>query len=283
MSGYFERQSVGGRDVFVPANLARGSWGDMVRGPAITALLARALDDVESTAGLMPARTTFDLHSPVPLTPLQTQTRVLRNGRRLKLIEADLTSNDKVYARARSLWLKPNADAATEDNQPWHPESTFVAPGEGPWNLTEEGRLYRSAGSDWSDVGLDHQNSAQKSVWQFAISAVVDEPHSPFEIAASTCDVANLATGWGPDGIEFINADTTLSLVRLPIGNGAGLMSIDRTEQDGIAVGTAALFDEIGQFGTAQVTTIFQPGGRLRFGNPDAPVENRLSRRGDPQ
>lgn len=303
MDGYFRREQAQGKDVFIPAREAVSGWGDIVRGPAITSLLARAIERAVASpadaganadaagagtdAGpkraidFIPAKTTFDLHSPLPLVPVTTTVTVLRSGRRLKLIDAELIHDGRVYARARSLWLKQAPEVDVSDNPTWQPDHSFTVPGPGPWNTTDDERIYWSAeagygAANWSDQGIQHQNSTRKASWQFPVPTVVGETLSGFQAAAHVCDVANLTTNWGPDGLDFINADATLYLVRYPVGDSAGVVGLDRVEHDGIANGTALLYDEAGQFGTAHMTTIVQQGGRVRFPDPAVDPVNKM-------
>lgn len=48
----------------------------------------------------------------------------------------------------------------------------------------------------------------------------------------------------------------TLTLARLPIGQGIGLRADDHLTSRGIAVGTATLFDHLGAAGKCSVTAI---------------------------
>jgi hypothetical protein len=57
-------------------------------------------------------------------------------------------------------------------------------------------------------------------------------------------------------GLEFINADVSLALGRLPVGPAVGFATTDRIEQAGISVGTAVAFDRIGVFGTATLCAL---------------------------
>lgn len=250
-------------EVFVPTEFAISSWGNIVRGPAVTGLLARAFRRAVPDQTLIPTRTTFDLHSPVPMQPLRTETRVLRAGRRLQLLEADLIADDRILARARSLWLRPNPDAQTEDNRPWEPDTEIPFLGDGPYEPTEEGRIFWSEGGEWTVDGRAVRDANRKAVWQIAVPTVEGEVPASFQIAATASDVSNLSAGWGPIGLDFINADATLSLSRLPVGDGVGVLALDRSEHDGIAIGTTMLFDRLGKFGSASVTTLFER--RLQF------------------
>lgn len=262
MASFFTRSDQDD-DVFIPTDFAISSWGNIVRGPAVTGLLARALRRAVPVESMVPTRTTVDLHSPVPMQPLSTQTRVIREGRRLRLLEADLVADGRVLARARSLWLRPNPEAQTADNHPWEPDTDIPFLGNGPWNPTEEGRIFWSEGGEWTVDGRTVRNDNRKAVWQIAVPTVEGETPSAFQIAATASDVSNLAAGWGPNGLDFINADATLSLSRLPVGDGVGVLALDRTEHDGIAIGTTMLFDRLGKFGSGSVTTIFER--RLQF------------------
>ena len=73
-------------------------------------------------------------------------------------------------------------------------------------------------------------------------------------------DVASSLTHYGTTGLNYVNADYTLTLSRLPTGADIGLTAMSFTGHDGIATGTAALFDARGQIGTATATTLASPG-----------------------
>ena len=74
--------------------------------------------------------------------------------------------------------------------------------------------------------------------------------------AASVADATSMVTNWGSNGVEHINTDITLTLARAPEGVEIGLAASDRVSADGIAVGTATVFDRAGRLGTTVVTSI---------------------------
>ena len=89
------------------------------------------------------------------------------------------------------------------------------------------------------------------------MSAVVpDEPLTGFQAAAATADGASMVTNWGTNGVEYINTDIAMTLAREPDGIEIGLLATDRVEEDGIAVGTAAIFDRSGPLGTVVVSAL---------------------------
>ena len=85
---------------------------------------------------------------------------------------------------------------------------------------------------------------------------VLDEPVTAFQAVASIADNTSLVTNWGTDGVEYINSDISLALARRPAGVAIGLRALDHVAADGIAVGTAEVFDRLGPLGTATVTCL---------------------------
>ncbi|MDP3893664.1 MAG: thioesterase family protein, partial [Nocardioides sp.] len=57
-------------------------------------------------------------------------------------------------------------------------------------------------------------------------------------------------------GVGYINTDITLTLARMPAGAEIGLEAADHVAHDGIAVGTATIFDRSGPLGTSVVTAL---------------------------
>src|SRR6201996_4702505 len=75
---------------YVPTPLARGPWGPSLSGNYIGGLLGRAVEYEVADFDLHPARLTVDLLRPVALQPLQVHSSVVRDGRRLRLVDAVL-------------------------------------------------------------------------------------------------------------------------------------------------------------------------------------------------
>ncbi|WP_246086690.1 hypothetical protein [Nocardioides humi] len=82
------------------------------------------------------------------------------------------------------------------------------------------------------------------------------EECTPFQAVASIADATSMVTNWGDRGVEHINTDIDLALCRLPDSSRLGLRATDHVAADGIAVGTAEVFDSTGPIGTATVTSL---------------------------
>ncbi len=242
----------------VPTDIARSMWSEnQMHGVAISGALARAIERRVTQAGrddLRPARMTVDLFRPATMDPCLVTAEVVREGRRICLVDAVLTQDGARVARASAIFLKPTASAPGEVWAPGErptPPPLEVAP------VSDEPRVpFFHSEAGWSQTFAEHQNSSRKASWNTALPVVAGEQVTPFQGVAAMADGASLVTNWGDRGVEYINTDITVTLARLPEGLDIGLAAEDRVEDDGIAVGTATVFDRSGPLGTAVVTSL---------------------------
>lgn len=245
-------------DALVPTGIARSMWSEnQMHGVAVSGALARTIEGCvhdARRADLRPARMTVDLFRPAAMQPCRVTAEIVREGRRICLVDAVLTQDGERVARASAIFLKPSSSAEGAVWQPIErpePPPVDVAP------ISSEPRVpffHSSAG--WSQSFGDHQDSSRKASWNTGLPIVAGEAATPFQSVAAMADGASLVTNWGDRGVEYINTDITVTLARAPEGLEIGLAAVDRVEHDGIAVGTAAVFDRQGQLGTAVVTSL---------------------------
>jgi hypothetical protein len=256
---FFERHG----DELVPTPMAQSLWReDQMHGVATSGALARRLEQTIAAAGrrdLVPARYTVDLFRPASMGPCRTTASVVREGRRLMLVDAVLTQQldegEVAVARATALFLSPSSapggDVWQPAERPAPPPAEVAPPSSGPhvpWFATEE--------TGWSQDFRKNQNASRKSTWQTGVPVVAGEPTTPFQAVASIADSTSMVTNWGSNGVEYINSDITLTLARLPLWLEVGLTAVDWVGCDGVAVGTAAVFDRQGPLGTSLVTSL---------------------------
>ncbi|WP_238963383.1 thioesterase family protein [Mycobacterium paraintracellulare] len=252
-----------GKD-YIPTRLTRGPWGPSISGNYVGGLLGRAVEQEVDDADLQPARLTVDLLRPVALQPLQVHSSVVRDGRRLRLVDAVMTQSDVMVARASALFLR-RSDHAVDTvwtspvTMPAVPVEPEVLADDVPMVLHSYGRD-PVAGSP--GVGVrEWQHHGQKFAWLRETKLLVDdEPLSPFTRAIMAGDVTSSLTHWGTEGLEFINADYTIALSRLPVGVYIGLASMTHYSHAGVATGVATLFDEKGPIGSGMATALANPG-----------------------
>lgn len=88
-------------------------------------------------------------------------------------------------------------------------------------------------------VGIkEWRHHGQKFAWMRETKFLVDdEPLSPFTRAVMAGDVTSSLTNWGTEGLQFINADYTITLSRLPEGVYIGLASVTHYSHAGSPLG----------------------------------------------
>jgi hypothetical protein len=85
---------------------------------------------------------------------------------------------------------------------------------------------------------------------------IAGESLSPFVRAALAADTASPLAHSADSGLEFINADYTLCLSRLPLGDALGLDASGHTSEEGIAVGHCTVHDLVGPIGYCMTTAV---------------------------
>jgi acyl-coenzyme A thioesterase PaaI-like protein len=81
----------GGDERYTPTEYARGPWDPRAQhGGAPATLIAGAFERMQPGAELPFARLSFSFLRPVPLAPLRLSTRIVRPGRRVQELEAEL-------------------------------------------------------------------------------------------------------------------------------------------------------------------------------------------------
>jgi hypothetical protein len=250
----------GGENVYLPTPAAGGHWGEsLISGPAVAGLAARALERAYGQAGFLPARFTIDLIKPARQIPTRTQTRLVREGRRVRYAECDVIQGDWIVARATAVqYLTSEAPPGAE----WVPERVFTA----PQHAEGDGLFVGSDPAGWGVLGAEQQNTAAKRAYYRGVDVVVGEDLTPFVRSVIVAEAAaNMVINLGTRGIGYINGDLTVSMSRLPRSEFLGIEGDSRFAADGVSVGTATLFDAIGPFGTAMVTSLANPAAQIDF------------------
>ena len=246
-------------ELLVPQDVARSLWKhDQMHGVATSGALARAAEHAVIAAGrtdLRPARFTVDLFRAPSMGPCSLTSIVVREGSRLMLVETTLYQENEARARAIALFLteseNPSGAVWTSSDVP-RPPPPDVAP------VTDQPRVpfFFSDRIGWSQNFAEHQNGDRKMTWQSPIPVVVGEKTTPFQGLAGAADSTSMVCNWGEQGVQYINTDVNLSISRLPVSHEIGLAALTWHAHDGIAIGSATVFDRQGPFGTSMVTSL---------------------------
>jgi hypothetical protein len=248
-------------DEFVPAPHARSWWAEsMLHGRLLGGLLARAVERDHTEPGLHTARLTVDLFRNAPLAPVRIVTERVRNGRRIRVVEGTALVGDEPMGRASAVLLRQSEQpAGTVPATPaWDapaPEDLPLSSSRFPprvWRFDEHNEQTRH----WGAAG-------RRRIWLRETCLLVDgEELTPLVRAALAADSASPLAHAADTGLEYINADYTLYLSRLPEGDTVGLESGGHTADVGVAVGHCTVHDRQGPIGFCMTATLANPGVR---------------------
>jgi hypothetical protein len=262
-------------DVLIPQDIARSLWReDQMHGVATSGALARGLEHAVAELGrddLRPARYTVDLFRAPSMSACTVRSSVVREGSRICLLDAVLEQDGRPVARAGAVFLAPSENPAgavwSSADVPQPPPLDVAA-------VSEELRVpIFSSEAGWSQNFAEHQNASRKQTWQTGLPVVAGEKTSPFQAVAGVADATSMVMNWGAAGVEYINTDITLALSRLPVSTEIGLTARERFADDGIAVGTAVVFDRQGPIGTSTVTSLANARRAVDFTEHDFGIE----------
>ncbi len=251
---------------FVPTRAAVGPWGpDTVSGLVITGLVGYAAERAAGDADFVGTRLTVDMVRMAMQGELRTEATVLREGRRLRMVDVTISQGERNVAHGRGIFVRrceppPGAvwSAPVAMAKPPEPADT---PQYGPKPYVGPDATAAADFEPWRDA------TQPKYVWyDFEAALVEGEPTSPFVRAAAVADVSNPLMNWGSHGLQFVNSDITMLLAREPEGTMLGLAARDRQEAGGVSVGSAVMFDPAGPIGLTTVTSL---ASEVRMSIPD--------------
>ena len=245
--------------VFMPTRFALSHWGDdHLNGPAVAGLTAQVLESHCGSPEFMPARLTVDLFRAARAVVTTVDVRVVRDGRRVRSAECDVVQDGRAVARATLLQYRRSTAP---------PGRQWNAPISHPSPPPPDDELMPFVGSDagWTRSPAAHQNDSRKSFYNDGINVIAGEKVSPFVRAVMVAEATSLVTNLGTGGIGYINGDLTVALSRLPVDEWICIRGDSHWASDGIAVGTATLFDHQGAFGSGMTTAVANPAAQIDF------------------
>ena len=240
-------------DAFLPQPIARGPWDpESLNGRVVAGLLGHELERRHGSEGWLPARLTIDLYRLPGFDPVTIETRVVREGRRIRVVDATFVSAGRDMARATCQFLieGENAPGMVWKPAPWDAPAPDTVPdrdrdGPLPWAMRPFAGAFGEAG--------------QRRAWLRELRPMVAGVElTPYARVAACCDFASPFSHSGDGGLGYINTDVTLTLHRRPAGEWIGWESSYHDADAGIATGECRLYDEGGPIGFASCVALAQ-------------------------
>jgi acyl-CoA thioesterase len=250
-------------DGFLPTPYAFSHWGeDHLNGPAVVGLAAYAMERDYPAADFMPTRLTVDLFRAARGVATLVDTRLVRDGRRVRNVECEVVQDGSTVARGVMVSYRRSEPPPGEQ---WTARPDFTPPADIEAADGWSAPFVSTEGHGWTRRIADHQNDSRTRFLDRPIDVVAGLPNTPFVRGAMIAESTSLVTNLGSRGIGYINGDLTVALARLPNDSWLGAQADTHWAADGIAVGCATLFDSSGPFGTGLVTALANPAAQIDF------------------
>ena len=254
-------------DGYVATDLTQGAWDPRhANGGSTLALLGQVLDSVPALVPMTVSRLTADLVRPLPLgRRLTVEPTVVREGKKIQLVDLHLMVDGELHARASALRLR-DADLSALDGLP------TGAPADGGSPLVppvEVPSMRESASSDRGFLrGVDmryapSRDGSTTGLWvRLEVPVVAGEPVSPSGRLALAFDFANnMGVDFGAEPTaSTINPDVNAHVLRTQSGEWVAITGLTRFLPSlGRGVVRATLHDAEGVFAEVTIGQLVQP------------------------
>jgi len=255
VSAFYEPDGAG----FRATELTRGPWdpGAQHAGPP-AALLGRALEQLPEAAEHQFTRLTFEILRSIPIGPVEVEARIVRPGRRVQLVEAELRVDGEVLMMVRGWRLRIApvdlpADAVAIPPGPALPSE----PGPSNFFPTAQSVGYHTAMEIRFVSGAFTELGPACAWLRMRHPLVKGEEPTPLQRLLIAADVGNGISG-AVDfrRFVFVNVDLTVQIERLPEGEWVCVDAVTLPRPSGNATAESVLSDERGRTGRAMQTLL---------------------------
>ena len=255
MGAFYEPDGGG----FRATELTRGPWdpGAQHAGPP-AALLGRAFEGLPEAEDFQLSRLTFEIMRSIPIGPVEVGARIVRPGRRVQMLEAELRVDGEVLMMARG-WRLRTAPVDLPEDAVRVPSGPALPSEPGPASFfpTGETEGYHTA-MEIRFVSGSFLEVGPATAWlRMRHPLVSGEEPSPLQRTLIAADVGNGISGAVDfSRFVFVNVDLTVQLERLPEGEWVCVDAITMPRPRGSATAESVLSDERGRIGRAMQTLL---------------------------
>jgi hypothetical protein len=236
-----------------------GPWDERFQhGGPPSALLGRAIEQVERRDDVLVARMTVEILGPIPVDEVHVTARVLRPGRSVELVEATLAAAGRDVARATAWRVRRTTAAAVAPPHPAAPplpDDTATDRGRGDWI---DGYL---SAVEWRFVRGHFTKPGPATAWTRLLHPLVpDEEPSPLQRVLTVADSGNgISSQLDLRTWHFINPELTVHLHREPVGPWICLDASTTISPGGTGLATSVLSDQQGPVAVGAQSLLVAP------------------------
>jgi hypothetical protein len=246
--------------LYLPTEAALGPWSDQgLHGGPPAMLLAREIERFPSGQEMFTTRLTVELMRPVGRVPLGTKCRLVRPGRKVRLVEASLWNGEQEVARATALLIRrAPVDVPQSPSPPPHPLTESLSTWSGSYR---SGPAYHVLGVEIRTFPESRNEDAPCWAWvRLRLPLVPGEQPGGLVRACAAADFPNgISYVVHPQQTSFVNPDVTLYLHRLPLDEWVLVDARTWLGPYGSGVAEAELYDREGRIGRSVQGLIVQP------------------------
>lgn len=240
-----------GNGRFISTVHAQGTWNaDEQHMASASALLTHVLEREHGTPGKRLGRVGFDIHGVIHAGEFTVCTTVIRPGRTIELVQADMWCGERIAVSARGWFLATSdtsgeaavedeaMDAGVDDACPWEGMARWP----GGYIASVEFRT------------VDGGRPGARQGWMRSRHPLVDSAEeSPLAHLMRLVDTSNgVSARMRPEEMFFANLDLQVHAYRDPSGEWLGVDSRQQFGPDGIGLTSTVLHDVDGPFGRAE-------------------------------
>jgi len=254
-------------DAFVGTACTKGAWAHGGQaGGAVLALLGHVLEDVPTLTPMSLTRLTIDIVRPVPVGErLNVTTDVIREGKKIQVVDLTLTAGDTVTTRARALRIR-DSDVGSLAGMPAS-TSNLNPSADLPPPVELSGVEHLRSVPGFLAHGAELRRTLEPidgihAIWcRLRVPVVAGEPTRVTSRAAFPLDMVNMmGVRLDPRRASSINPDVTGHLSRGPVGEWVALTGHTYYSHDvAHGVSMAVMSDAAGVFGVTSTSQILEP------------------------
>ena len=253
---------------FTPTVATESPWDSKAQhGGPPCALFGHVMRERHPDGGFRLARLTVEFLGAIPRSDITVETEIVRDGRRIRLLEASMHAAGKKVALARAWQIAANGDvlAGAELKGAKPVELPPLPPPEQPQRFfTGRERWGYGESVDWRRVRGTYRGTGYAQAWMRPrVPLIAGRKIHPLDRALVVADSANgLSARLDMREWLFIPPAVTITLHRYPAGDWVLLSARSDLADDGLGSTSGTLSDESGPLGTVTQPLLVAPAPR---------------------